>query len=294
MSQKISGFVLLHKPPGMTSFKTLECLKSKKEKHKVGHTGTLDKFAEGLLIAVIGKMTKFSNYITDLKKEYFAEIRFGTETDTLDPEGKVTATASVKPSYKTVEQSLDSHTGRIEQTPPFYSAVHSGGKRAYQLARNGVDPVLKPRAVHVHEIELISYEYPLLLMRVVCSKGTYIRSLARDIARACGTVAFVRKLTRTKIGPFLLEEAVSFENISLKRHLISPEHIFSRLGFVHEARVKNGYASHLLEGKKISPFFFREEPQETGLHAVFDGEHRFLALIERNEKGFSYKFTGKD
>jgi tRNA pseudouridine55 synthase len=284
----------LHKPPGITSFKTLESLKSKKEKHKVGHTGTLDKFAEGLLIAVIGKMTKFSNYITDLQKEYIAEIRFGTETDTLDPEGKVTATACVKPSYKTVEQSLESHTGRIEQTPPIYSAVHSGGKRAYQLARNGADPSLKPRTVHVYEMELISYEYPLLLIRVVCSKGTYIRSLARDIARACGTVAFVRKLTRTKIGPFLLEEAVSFEDISLKRHLISPEHVFSRLGFVHEARVKNGYAPHLLEGKKISPFFFREEPEEAGLHAVFDGENRFLALIERNEKGFSYKFTGKD
>jgi tRNA pseudouridine55 synthase len=284
----------LHKPPGITSFKTLESLKSKKEKHKVGHTGTLDKFAEGLLIAVIGKMTKFSNYITDLQKEYIAEIRFGTETDTLDPEGKVTATACVKPSYKTVEQSLELHTGRIEQTPPIYSAVHSGGKRAYQLARNGADPSLKPRTVHVYEMELISYEYPLLLIRVVCSKGTYIRSLARDIARACGTVAFVRKLTRTKIGPFMLEEAVSFEDISLKRHLISPEHVFSRLGFVHEARVKNGYAPHLLEGKKISPFFFREEPEEAGLHAVFDGENRFLALIERNEKGFSYKFTGKD
>jgi hypothetical protein len=92
----------------------------------------------------------------------------------------------------------------------------------------------------------------------------------------------------------MLEEAVSFEDISLKRHLISPEHVFSRLGFVHEARVKNGYAPHLLEGKKISPFFFREEPEEAGLHAVFDGENRFLALIERNEKGFSYKFTGKD
>ncbi len=294
MNQKISGFVLLHKPPGITSFKTLECLKSKEEKHKVGHTGTLDKFAEGLLIAVIGKMTKFSNYITDLQKEYIAEIRFGTETDTLDPEGKVTATACGKPSYETVEQSLDSHTGRIEQTPPFYSAVHSGGKRAYQLARNGVDPALKPRAVHVYEIELISYEYPLLLIRVACSKGTYIRSLARDIALYCGTVAFVRKLSRTKIGPFLLKEAVSFEDVSLKRHLIPPEHIFSRLGFVHEARVKNGYAPHLLEGKKISPFLFRKEPQEAGLHAVFDGESRFLALIERNEKGFSYKFTGKE
>ncbi len=285
---------MLHKPPGITSFKALDRLKSKKEKHKVGHTGTLDKFAEGLLIAVIGKMTKFSNYITDLHKEYFAEIRFGTETDTLDPEGKVTATACRKPSYETVKQSLDSHTGRIDQTPPVYSAVHSGGKRAYQLARNGVDPTLKPRDVHVYEIELISYEYPSLLIRVVCSKGTYIRSLARDIARYCGTVAFVRKLTRTKIGPFLLSEAVSLEDVSLERHLIPPESIFSRLGFVHEARVKNGYAPHLLEGKKISPFFFRNEPQEAGLHAVFDGERRFLALIERNEEGFSYKFTGKD
>ncbi len=292
MSEQKSGFVFLHKPPGITSFKALEALKSKNKKYKVGHTGTLDKFAEGLLIAVIGRMTKFSTYISSLDKEYFAEIRFGTATDTLDPEGKVTATSGYIPTVEEVKEALKRYTGRIEQTPPFYSAVHINGKRAYQLARNGITPELKARTVHIHSIKPESYEYPLLCIRVDCSKGTYIRSLARDIACSCRTVAYVKRLMRSKIGPFYLDEAVSTHEFSLERDIISPKEIFRRLDFVRETTVKNGYAKNLQEGKKISPYFFQTETFARGLYAVFNTEERFIALIERDANGFSYKFTG--
>jgi len=206
---------LLAKQPGITSFSALWQIKDALKTKKTGHTGTLDTFADGLLVALTGRYTRLVPFITDCDKEYIAFVAFGSETDTLDPEGTVTKTGPL-PDLPSVTGALNAFRGEIEQTPPLYSAVHVDGKRASDRTRGGETVALEPRKIVIHSIEIESTvtvrdnERELIqgaVLRVVCSKGTYIRSLARDIAAACGTYAHLAALRRTRIGPFPLEKA---------------------------------------------------------------------------------------
>jgi tRNA pseudouridine55 synthase len=200
------GYILLHKPSGVTSFEALLPVKRLLGTGKVGHTGTLDKFADGLLIALVGKALKQQEAFTHLDKRYTAALFFGKETETLDPEGAVIAEADA-PEEAALIAALEKFRGEIMQTPPAYSAIHVNGKRASQLARQGKAPELKARPVTIYALELLSYEKPLAKIAVHCSSGTYIRALARDIAYACRSRAYVSALTRTMIGPYRLEDA---------------------------------------------------------------------------------------
>lgn len=210
--------MLLAKLPGITSFSALWQVKNALEIKKTGHTGTLDTFAEGLLVALTGRYTRLVPFITDCDKEYLALVRFGSETDTLDPEGSVIYTAD-PPSYSVLEAVLPRFRGVISQTPPEYSAVHVNGKRASDRVRDGETVRIPPRQVAIHELELVDPVYSCVdkesrvtscFLRVRCSKGTYIRSLARDIALAAGSRASLGALRRTRIGPFQLETAAGF------------------------------------------------------------------------------------
>ena len=201
-----NGFLLLDKKPGFTSFDSLAEVKKTFATRKVGHTGTLDKFASGLLLALVGKGVKLVPLFADCVKEYTATVFFGAETGTLDPEGEVVATGDV-PSQMEVEAVLDGFRGEILQSPPAYSAVHINGRRAHELAREGRAPEMKKRPVTIHELELLSWNPPFAEMRFCVSAGTYIRSLARDIALAAGSRAHLSALRRTRIGPFRLEDA---------------------------------------------------------------------------------------
>jgi tRNA pseudouridine55 synthase len=166
----------------------------------------LDKFAEGLLVLLMGKALKLSQYLTHLDKRYEAAILFGAETDTLDPEGAVIAEAP-PPARALLEAALPAFQGEIMQEPPAYSAIHINGKRAHELARQGETVVMKKRPVTISSIILHSYEPPLAHIEVACSSGTYIRSLARDIALAAGSRAHVAALRRTRVGHFRVEDA---------------------------------------------------------------------------------------
>ena len=205
------GYLLLDKPPGVTSFEALSPVKRILGTGKVGHTGTLDKFASGLLIALTGRALKQQNAFTRLDKTYRAEILFGTETATLDPEGEPVA-AAPPPDDTTLREALGRFRGPIMQTPPAYSAIHINGKRASSLSRQGIAPPMQPRPVTIYELTLLSYEAPRADIAVRCSSGTYIRALARDIALECGSRAHLTALARTAIGPFLLENAVRVDN----------------------------------------------------------------------------------
>jgi tRNA pseudouridine55 synthase len=184
-------------------------------KTKVGHGGTLDPLASGVLPIALGEATKLAGRMLDATKAYDFTIRFGEETDTLDAEGKVMATSEVRPALERVEAMLPNFTGQIEQAPPAYSALKIAGKAAYARARAGEDVELKPRPVTIHSLSVLEpSEVPKvdeITLSATVSKGTYIRSLARDIAHALGTVGHVSYLRRTRAGPFSLDQAISLD-----------------------------------------------------------------------------------
>ncbi len=207
----LEGFHLIDKPSGITSHRLLSSIKKTvASRGKIGHAGTLDSFASGMLIVLLGRYTRLSDYFMSAGKGYDALLRFGEETDTLDPEGTVVATAPL-PRLEDLEAVLPSFTGEILQAPPAYSAVHINGQRAYELALRGeaVEPEARP--VSIQRLDLLSYGNGEARLRIACSKGTYIRSLARDIALACGSRAHLRELRRTFSGPFTLEDAMAPE-----------------------------------------------------------------------------------
>lgn len=206
----VSTAVLLKKEKGVTSFSSLRYVK-KSVNRKTGHCGTLDRFASGLLIACCGRFTKKVPLLTGLDKVYVAEIEFGKETDTLDPEGEVVRTCAV-PSFETIKAQLESLQGEIEQVPPVFSAIHIDGKRSYELARKGVEVELKSRKVTIYSARILSWKSPYLTVELHVSKGTYVRSYARDLGIACSSCAYLTALERTKIGPFSVDEAVHWDD----------------------------------------------------------------------------------
>ena len=197
-----SALILFDKPPGITSFDALHSIKKSLGTGKVGHTGTLDKFARGLMLVLTGRALKLSPWFTGCDKRYNATIFFGAETDTLDPEGVVVANAEL-PSLNEFEKALPRFTGVIRQVPPQYSAIHINGKRASALARGGEAPEMKERQVQIYEIKLLEWSMPYARIHVHCSSGTYIRSLARDLALAAGSRAHLSALERTQIAGFM-------------------------------------------------------------------------------------------
>lgn len=210
------GIVLLAKQPGLTSFTSLNSVKKALGTTKVGHTGTLDSFAQGLLVVCTGRLTRLAGQITAFDKSYSAVIKFGKETDTLEYTGQVIRTAQL-PSLEDFEKAVAAHTGQLMQSPPAFSAIHIDGKRASDLARSGKKAEIPPRPVTVYDAKIKAVEkdssghvlYALVDFSV--SKGTYIRSLARDIAKACGSAAHLVGLYRTKVGNFCIEDSAGYE-----------------------------------------------------------------------------------
>ena len=207
--------VLLAKMPGITSFTSLYNVKRAFNTTKVGHTGTLDNFAQGLLVVCTGRLTKLAGNITEFDKSYKAVISFGSETDTLDYEGNVVREAPL-PDEETVRKVVASFAGEQEQKPPVFSAIHVDGKRASELVRKGVDVDLPSRKICVYSADIIEIEkdengkVQNCLIDFSVSKGTYIRCLARDIGEACGSAAHLIGLYRTRIGNFNIEDSAGF------------------------------------------------------------------------------------
>jgi len=201
-----SGLILLNKKPGVTSFEALGEVKRALGTGKVGHTGTLDKFAQGLLVVLTGRALRLTPWFSHCDKQYKGRILFGAETDTLDPEGNVIAEAQ-PPSRERAEQAINMFKGEIMQKPPIFSAIHINGQRASKLARSGDVPEMKERPVTIYNIELVEWDPPYADIFVHCSSGTYIRSLARDIAMAAGSRAHLSSLTRTQVASFSLDMA---------------------------------------------------------------------------------------
>ena len=218
------GWIILDKPLGLGSTQGVSAVKralrdggygpKKRDMPKVGHGGTLDPLATGVLPIAVGEATKLAGRMLDSDKIYDFTVRFGVETDTLDLEGREVAVSAMRPSPESVAAVLSAFTGQIDQVPPAYSALKVDGERAYDLARKGEAVALPTRAITIHTLTLSDADAESATLTAHVSKGTYIRSLARDIAHALGTVGHVTMLRRVKAGPFGLESAISLDKLA--------------------------------------------------------------------------------
>lgn len=211
----MNGVIILDKPPGFTSFDAVAVVRGLAQERKVGHTGTLDPMATGVLPLLLGKAAKACDLLPDTEKEYLAQFQLGCQTDTGDSTGKVLKTKDAPVPTEALERALKKFQGDILQVPPMYSAVSVGGKRLYELARAGVEIPRQARPVTVFRLNLESYDPSTRrgTLRVACSKGTYIRVLIEDIAKAAGTVGMMTALRRVRACGFLEEEAVPLDRL---------------------------------------------------------------------------------
>ena len=279
------GLFLLDKKEGITSFDSLKEVKKAFATGKVGHTGTLDKFASGLLLVLIGRGVKLAPLFNDCVKEYTGTVHFGEETDTLDPEGRVIAEAPL-PSLDALLAVLPQFRGEILQAPPVYSALHINGKRAHELAREGAEPEMKKRPIKVHELEIVSFSPPEAVIRARVSAGTYIRSLARDIALAAGSRAFLSTLTRTAVGEFQLKDAPLFLPLDRK--------LFESL-FLPYYTIDDNLAKDFCHGKPLDTIIKNIKLSEKPYAAVFKNTEpdEILGILElkNNKWGYSHVFA---
>lgn len=283
-----SGIVLLHKKAGVTSHSALYPIKKNVKPAKVGHTGTLDKFAEGLLVVLIGSCTRLADIFTNQSKQYIGTVTFGKTTDTLDPEGEVIGEAGI-PEEEDLIKNLNQFRGNIKQSPPLYSALHVNGVRAYKLARSGSTEKLKERDIVIHSLELLSYKNGEAEIKIHCSKGTYIRSLARDIGEACGSKAYLSTLTRISVGDYLLDQAVLSDEFDAEKDIRNPVDFFMdnsdieviTVNKVQETIIKNGGQPYDLSLPSTSCKYT----------ALVSEENNFLAFGHRKDKKLTYKFV---
>ena len=211
------GIILIDKPSGMTSFGVVARVRRiltvrNGKKTKVGHTGTLDPFATGLMILTVGKECKNAMNYSKLDKSYRTKIKLGFNSTTGDTEGEITSVSNKIPTKEEVQQVLNDFTGKIEQTPPKFSAIKINGQRAYKLAREGKEVEMPKRQVEIYKIELLSYKYPYIEIKVSVSSGTYIRTLAEDVGTKLKTGAYCEELRRLSIDKWTLSEATTLKS----------------------------------------------------------------------------------
>ena len=236
-----AGILPVEKGPGVTSFQVVAHLRRVLRAPRIGHGGTLDPAATGLLPILIGEATKLTPYLVDLDKEYVATVRLGVTTESQDLSGAVLETRPVPPlAAAAIEAALAPLVGVIRQVPPMFSALHRGGKRLYELARQGVEVDREPREVTVHSIRLVSVSLPDFVIHVRCGKGTYVRTLAADVGAALGCGSALAGLVRTRVGPYALESAVPWDEVRQARtgdtlwpRLLPPDSALAGLAPVH-------------------------------------------------------------
>ena len=227
----MKGLIIINKPKGYTSHDVVNVLRKKLNTKKVGHTGTLDPNATGVLPILVGAATKISKYLIEHEKTYIATIELGKKTDTGDAEGKIIEedTNMKEIRIEEIEKVLKSFLGKQSQIPPMYSAIKVDGKKLYEYAREGKKVELQPREIEILDINLIEFDNNEIEFSVRCSKGTYIRTLCEDIAKELGTIGYMKELQRTKVNEFNIENSISLEeleDLNIEEKILPIEKIF--------------------------------------------------------------------
>lgn len=271
-----SGILLINKPVNWTSSDVIRKIKSKNQFRKIGHAGTLDPLATGILPILLNDSTRYFNYFQNFKKSYLAEIKFGLSTTTYDLEGEVEETTDKIPDdLSSINEKIPKFLGSIKQIPPIYSAIKKNGKRLYDYARNNENIDLEPRTVNVSEIKIISWESPNLKLIIKCSSGFYVRSFAYDLAKSLNSLGVLVKLSRISYGPFVIKDASNLNNFEeIMKNLISTETIFDK-------------------NKKL--IFDKDLEKEYYQGKVFSSENLSLNLLNNEEikiYNLSNKFIG--
>lgn len=283
---RLRGILLVNKPTDITSYDVIRKLKSFFPNNKIGHAGTLDPIADGLLLILFNEATKIAHYLSSADKEYVAKIRLGLITDTDDITGKIIAQEEpLNITTKQIENALSLVSAKKEQIPPKFSALRLQGQRAYKLARKGVDFTLRPRTIDIKSIQLIEFSLPIITIKLLVSKGTYIRAIARDLGEILGCGATLQNLTRTQIGKFSLANAINLAEIS-------PEKIHNYLYPINDALAEipaitanQKQLEKLLNGQPIlfdQNDYFKNEASTV---RIIDNNDRLLILAQlKNNK----------
>ncbi len=282
MEENLDGIILINKEINMTSRDVVNIACKKFQTKKIGHTGTLDPFASGLLVLTINKATKIASFIEATTKKYIGELTLGIATDTYDLSGKVVEKQEVKKLTKEdIEEVFKTFIGEIKQIPPLYSAIKYNGEPLYKLARQGKEVPLKERTVTIYDLKLLSLTNNRILFEVTCSKGTYIRSLGCDIAKKLNTCGHLSLLTRIEVGNFKLKDAKLISEISSKD--IIP--IKDALSFMNKVIVSD-LEKKVINGMKISLNITDEKV------LILNKQNKALAIYVRHEDGFYYCLRG--
>ena len=282
----MNGILCINKPEGFTSFDVVAKLRGILRTKKIGHAGTLDPMATGVLPVFVGNATKACDIMPDSSKAYRASFRLGQQTDTQDSTGNIIRTSEVNCSKADVISVLPDFTGDIMQIPPMYSAVSVNGKRLYELARQGIEVEREGRNITIYNIENIKINNPFVSMKVTCSKGTYIRSLCYDIGEKLGVYAAMTELNRAETSVFKQEDSINIKDLTSEnysQYLISIE---EALNHYERININHKYAKLLVNGVRVGDTRYTNDKVENEkLYRVYDGE-KFLGLGSKNDKGF--------
>ncbi len=297
-----NGIINVYKESGFTSFDVVAKLRGILKQKKIGHTGTLDPDAEGVLVVCLGKATRLCDILTDKDKSYTATLLLGRTTDTEDTSGKLLTENEVNVTEEEVTNAIRSFVGEYDQIPPMYSAIKVNGKKLYELAREGIEIERTPRRVAIHKIDIISIELPYVTFRVSCGKGTYIRSLCRDIGEKLGCGGIMDKLVRDSVNAtetgkiFSLQDSLTLkqieamvENGQFEQCIIPVDQMFPKLaGYrVNENGNKKLYNGNLLVSKDFTAEYMKEEDGKKCL--VYDKDGQFAAIYRYHERLRAWK-----
>jgi tRNA pseudouridine55 synthase len=282
MVMKNKGIIPINKPQNWTSFDVVNKLKYKLKPLKVGHLGTLDPMATGVLLVTVGKATKLFDLMQEKQKTYVATFEFGYETDTLDATGEIQKQTSKIPTLDEIKSILSKFVGQISQIPPKYSAKSIDGVRAYDLARQNIDFELKAKQVEIHSIEVISFVDSKLKLNITCGSGTYIRSIGRDIAYELNTFATMTELIRTKVGRFDLSKCHDIQNIiNPEDHIVSIKEILDyetmQLALEEKQKLLNGQTIEV--NKNDGLFLLEDETDVVALIKISDNKAKMSLFL---------------
>jgi len=282
----MDGILNINKPTGMSSFDVVRVVKKAAKTKKVGHTGTLDPEASGVLPICIGRATKLVDYIMNDYKIYKVELKLGITTDTYDREGKVLKKSQVNLSEEDVTKAIKSFEGEIDQIPPMYSALKVNGERLYNLARQGIEIERKARKIHIYNIDILSMELPIVQFIVKCSKGTYIRSLCYDIGEKLKCGGTMWNLERTQTGSFSISNSVKLEELNvdnIHNYLISMD---KALESYPKIFIDKRYEKLILNGVNVKDNAIIGNMEINKLYRIYLGENDFVGIGIKKDFGF--------